>query len=71
MKVSTLHRKDQLVKAKSIRQERAAEGGRSVDISAQVAKARSRLVASRGEFATRAAKARMSFPKDLGTVLLG
>lgn len=72
MKISSLHRKQQAKTVASIKRDRKIDDvAKTVDISAQVARARSSFVASREEFAARAAKARKSFPATTHSVMLG
>ena len=72
MKVTVLHRKEQVEVVKALKRQRRAERVVSgVDIAAQVARARNSFIASRDDFAARATKARASFPKSSPVVMLG
>jgi hypothetical protein len=72
MKDSNLHRNPKNPAVRLLKNGKKA--GRVVntpDISAKVASVREGLIASRGEFAARAAKAKKSLPTTIHSVMLG
>lgn len=72
MKITVLHRKQQVEATKAIKNDRKAERVvKEVDIDAQIARARVSFVASRDDLAARAAKAKASFQKSSPAVMLG
>lgn len=72
MKVTVLHRQQQTKAVEAIKSDRKAEHLVSkIDIAEQIARARAGFVASRGDFAARASKARSSLPQPSPTVMLG
>lgn len=72
MKVTVLHRQQQTKAIEAIKSDRKAEHlVNKMDIAEQIARARAGFVASRGDLAARASKARSSLPRTSPTLMLG